>query len=146
MMTKKELLRNLKYIKIKEEGKTYFVGELNVYEMVCDVIDYLENSKLDKENDRLQSQLLEYQRVCKQKQEIIDELQANPPLKFEELKEGMWVWDNKEKEYLYIRHVNIGKFSGIKYFAYLGIYRNLREFKDLDMIFEENRFYRKEAD
>jgi|GEM_PF-3184714 len=130
--TKEELLRNLN--KTKEEGKTYFTFQTNVYLMVCDVIDYLENSNLAKENERLQSQLLEYQRVCSQKQEIIEELQANPPLKFEELKEGMWIWDNKWKEFRCIRHVSI-KYRRLGFALYHTDWIN----------FEKNRFYRREV-
>lgn len=60
----------------------------NFYERVVK-----ENEKLVKENDSLTTQLLECQRVCKVKQERIEELSrvstqenSNPPLKFEDLK------------------------------------------------------------
>lgn len=34
--------------------------------------------------------------------QLIEEHFDNPPLKFEELKEGMWVWDNEQEKYLKI--------------------------------------------
>ena len=35
----------------------------------------------------------------------------------------------------------MGSFTGVKYFSYLGIYKNLEEIRKLDMKFEENRFF-----
>ena len=44
--------------------------------------------------------------ICKDTiQQLIDEHFDNPPLKFEELKEGMWVWDNLMKAYMKIEEV-----------------------------------------
>ena len=60
--------------------------------------------------------------------------------KFEDLKVGIWVWDDKEKECIYITKTFIS-ISGFNVFTYLGIYQNLEELKKLDMLFEENRFY-----
>ena len=61
---------------------------------------------------------------------IWDSVHHNPPLKFEELKEGMWVWDNKEK-----RYSKIESFAGIQIYFY-----------DYTDDFEENRFYRKQVE
>lgn len=61
---------------------------------------------------------------------LIEEHFDNPPLKFEELKEEMWVWDNKEKRY-----------SKIESFAWIQIY-----FYDYTDVFKENRFYRKQVE
>lgn len=60
--------------------------------------------------------------------ECID-LIRNPPLKFEELHENMWVWDNHWKLYIQIQNLNENAFQGYEYYAE----------------FEENRFYRKEV-
>lgn len=65
---------------------------------------------------------------------LIEEHFDNPPLKFEELKEGMWVWDNKEKEYAYIYFIG-GEYPHLNYINGV-IY---------DSKFEENRFYRREV-
>lgn len=64
----------------------------------------------------------------------LKQLKENPPLKFEDLKEGMWVWDNKYKEYCYI------------YFI-AGVYphRKYIDNCESDGAFEENRFYLKEV-
>lgn len=67
--------------------------------------------------------------------ELIDQHFDNPPLKFEELKEGMWVWDNKMVLYIRIAKI-IGKTIYVEDFLY-GF--------DCYGRYEENRFYRKEV-
>lgn len=60
----------------------------------------------------------------------------NPPLKFEELKENMWVWDNFLKRYFQIWRIS--EESDIFYYTdnyYNGAYK-----------FEENRLFRKQVD
>lgn len=71
--------------------------------------------------------------MCILKQ-IIDKHFDNPPLKFEELKPNMWVWDNKIKEFRKIDRVN-KMYHGIEYFNTYGWF----------IEFEENRFYRREV-
>lgn len=69
----------------------------------------------------------------------------NPPLKFEELEAGMWVWDNKHKVYNEI-YILLENFMSTKH--------NLVQFKHLNettqwgdtIEFEENRFYRKQVE
>ena len=53
---------------------------------------------------------------------------SNPPLKFEELEENNWYWDNKDKEWC--------KYISYSTFEYLDGYGSE---------FEENRFYRYEV-
>ena len=75
---------------------------------------------------------------------LIAEHFDNPPLKFEELKVGMWVWDNKHKVYNCISRI------------YQNLYPNVNaiQFKHLNeatqwgniIEFEENRFYRKQVE
>lgn len=65
---------------------------------------------------------------------LIDEHFDNPPLKFEELEVGMWVWDNKRKEWCVLAAfwkdaLNRYYVSGLS-----------------DSPFEENRFYRKQVE
>lgn len=67
-------------------------------------------------------------------QNEIERLKDNPPLKFEELKENMWVWDSKYNEWCYICFIS-GKYPHRKYID------NCIS----DGIFEENRFYRREV-
>lgn len=66
--------------------------------------------------------------------ELIKEHFDNPPLKFEELKEGDWVWDNKIKQYYKISCVY--KDNGILV---------TDGFMNKFILFEENRFYRKQV-
>lgn len=61
--------------------------------------------------------------------EYVEQLEKNPPLKFKELKEGMWVWDNKRKEWC--------KYIGSYVFEYLDSYDSGK--------FEETRFFLKEV-
>lgn len=75
-------------------------------------------------------------------QKLIDEYFDNPPLKFEELKEGMWVWDNQLKWFFKVVICNV-KIEG---------YESLKMFKvekyeggSMLMLYEPNRFYRKEV-
>lgn len=65
----------------------------------------------------------------------------NPkPYNFEDLKVGMWVWDNVAKECLYVVRPFITTGVRVKYFTCLGIW-NLEKIKKLNMKFEENRFF-----
>lgn len=71
----------------------------------------------------------------------------NPPLKFEELKENMWVWDNKYKTYYFIEKIGKGKSIFARYIRFV-----INEFTDeLEEdcgwmgSFEDNCFYRKEV-
>lgn len=65
---------------------------------------------------------------------LIEDHFDNPPLKFEELEVGMWVWDNKRKEWCVLAAfwkdaLNRYYVSGLS-----------------DSPFEENRFYRKQVE
>ena len=40
-MDTQEILFELEQVKEKEKDKKYFTGELNVYEMVSDIIDFI---------------------------------------------------------------------------------------------------------
>ena len=63
----------------------------------------------------------------------------NPPLKFEELEEDMWVWDNKRKVKLLIAYCYSEDDIGYYNFS------NPEDYKYIHIEFEENRFYRKEV-
>lgn len=47
-MEREELLRNLKQVREKEKDKKYLTGQLNVFDMVSDVINYLEHEEKPK--------------------------------------------------------------------------------------------------
>lgn len=79
---------------------------------------------------------------------LIDEHFDNPPLKFEELEEGMWVWDNKEKCYFQCNpRISNELAQCVTYYCYW-----CNDGKDYDDFieefeeFEENRFYRKQVE
>lgn len=69
---------------------------------------------------------------------LIIEHFSNPPLKFEELKEGMWIWDKEEEEWLWLCAKR--KENDKEYLRVHSIY-------ECDSVckFEPNRFYRKEV-
>lgn len=64
----------------------------------------------------------------------------NPPLKFEELKENMWVWDNKNKLY-----VQIEEDFDENDIIFLRYYEDSYNSNCERTLFKENRFYRKEV-
>lgn len=70
--------------------------------------------------------------------DLIEEHFLNPPLKFEELKEGMFVWDNKHHTYILIDRI-WESYNKTIYFYAIGweCCENTE--------FEPNRFYRKEV-
>lgn len=74
-------------------------------------------------------------------EKLISEHFDNPPLKFEELERGMWVWDSRRKCLLKITRVEIDKWD--RHFVH--------HYYDINMngttrtLFEENRFYRKQV-
>ena len=89
-MDTQEILFNLEQVKEKEKDKKYFTGELNIYAMVIDVIDFI------KEQERTIHSL-----DC----ELAD-IYYPRPYEFEELKKGMWVWREFFKECLKIRELS----------------------------------------
>ena len=69
---------------------------------------------------------------------LIKEHFDNPPLKFEDLKEEIWVWDNKEKTYIKSCNNYDTKEYGKGIRVQIGF--------DLVRInYEENRYYRKQV-
>ncbi len=68
-------------------------------------------------------------------EELINEHFDNPPLKFEELQDGMVVWDNLWKEYIQLK----------KSFNERWIYYLFGVTVMYTLLFEENRFYRHEV-
>lgn len=70
---------------------------------------------------------------------LIDEHFDNPPLKFDELEENMWVWDNKRKVKLLIAYCYSEDDMGYYNLS------NPEDYKYVHIEFEENRFYRKEV-
>lgn len=68
-------------------------------------------------------------------EQLIEEHFDNPPLKFEELKARMWLWDNLDEEY--IRVLSVDENSHYINYWRSGVYRGSK--------YLENRFYRKQV-
>lgn len=72
---------------------------------------------------------------------LLQELVDNPPLKFEDLNEGMWIWDDKNKLYMQIdEDFDEGNGNILVVFHEDSYNLNCERTK-----FEENRFYRREV-
>ena len=72
---------------------------------------------------------------------LIGEHFDNPPLKFEELKEGMWIWDNYWEEYFEISEV----YSNTKEIDVLIHQNKINQRRYETIKYTPNRFYRKEV-
>lgn len=73
---------------------------------------------------------------------LIQEYFDNPPLEFEELKEGMWIWDSQLKWFFRISICNVK----IENFEYIKLFKVEKyEGGSMLMFYEPNRFYRKEV-
>lgn len=71
--------------------------------------------------------------------QLIEEHFDNPPLKFEELRKNMWVWDDVKKNYDQMKRITIIN-SEKRPYKYIDFERN-------GVIeFEEGRFYRKQVE
>ena len=68
-------------------------------------------------------------------EQLIDEHFDNPPLKFDELEKGMWIWDDQRKMYYQLDKIEGNKMYHTNWID--GIFPKT---------FEENRFYRKQGD
>lgn len=130
MLTKEECELALSLM-CKGKKSKYIHGDgITAYGVISQLIN--EYFELVKENEELKNQLGEIESSLSR---VSTQEKSNPPLKFEELKPNMWVWDNKEKEYIKLRVIN-----KILY------YGNDEEYRVGDYIkFEENRFYLREV-
>ncbi|MCR0266061.1 hypothetical protein MKC73_19395, partial [[Clostridium] innocuum] len=72
---------------------------------------------------------------------LIEEHFDNPPLKFEDLKEGMWVWDNSEyeKNYAQIKRIYV---SGEYLYV---VMKQDEDYNRVGRMLEDNRFFRREV-
>lgn len=73
--------------------------------------------------------------------QLIFEHFKNPPLKFEELKENMWVWDNYWEEYFEISEV----YSNTKEIDVFIHQNKINQKRYATIKYTPNRFYRKEV-
>ena len=82
-----------------------------------------------------------YKAIHQQLKELgwLDENFDNPPLNFEEIKPGMWVWVNDMKIYRQVHRTYVREVDDF------GIEIEMVQVGGLHLGFEENRFYRKEV-
>ena len=80
--------------------------------------------------------------------DLINEHFDNPPLKFEELKKGIWIWDNKNKCYFECEPaISTDMAQCVTYNAFwYNCGEDEDEFFEEYEEFEENRFYRKQVE
>lgn len=69
--------------------------------------------------------------------ELINYRFVNTPLRFDELKAGMWVWDNKEKAYR--------KIESVCQKILVWFFIDYTERDRIDEVYLEDRFYRKQV-
>ena len=74
---------------------------------------------------------------------IVECINNTQPLKFEELEEGMWVWDDAKKRYLKIKGIT-SDCLGRAIVKYQNGYENDNHYYLTE--FEKNRFYRKQVE
>ena len=80
----------------------------------------------------------DFEYACEILERLIDKHFDNPPLKFEELKEGMFVWDNKHHTYIKIDRIWESYNKAIYFYASGWECCENTEY-------EPKRFYRKEV-
>ena len=74
---------------------------------------------------------------------LINEHFDNPPLKFDELEKGMWIWDNKNKCWLYLfKPLDWEPIKGLRYAERIIEYSAEGYYMD----FEEGRFYKRQVE
>lgn len=109
-----------------------------------------ENALMDfeiihRDGDQSYSAFKSAQKDVKTLWQLIHEHFDNPPLKFEELKEGMWVWDDRDKEYIMVCRTCVypkHNFLVRKGDELVFISKDDEEFHRM---YRPNRFYRKEV-
>lgn len=77
---------------------------------------------------------------------LIEEYFDNPPLKFEELEEDMWVWDRRDNKYVHIYMTRIYEYDTGCFFKGQKLLRIYCDSGWYDTEFVENRFYRKQVE
>ena len=111
----------------KYKDKNFFTFVVNFVNMAKDCLR--EINRLERENIELRKQLKEH----------FD----NPPLKFKELKKNMWIWDNKNKCWLYLfKPLDWEPIKGLRYAE--RIIEHSAEGYYMD--FEKGRFYRNQVE
>lgn len=102
-----------------------------------------------KENDRLENEVRKYKahniELMNYIAQIEREFKNNPPLKFDELHENMWVWDNRDKKYVQVYKKRIYEYDVGCFCRGQKLLRIYSAGGWYDTEFIENRFYRREV-
>lgn len=135
-------LRKKKSKEIQEKDLENFKQKINCLKQLIN--EHFDNLllELEKQSKRIQELELKEKQWIETERDYRDELKElkrNPPLKFEELKEGIWVWDNKFKIKLLIAYCYSK--DDMAYYNF----SNPEDYKYIHIDFEENRFYRREV-
>ena len=127
-VTKEECLEALKWFRLKQCS-----GCLNKYPdcwSKCIDISYTTLKQLIHEHFKLEEKYLKLLKMWG--------MDSNPPLKFEELKDDMWVWDNLNKEFIQIEWLD-----GTAEYKYL--MAHTVPSNEYQRLYSNNRFYRREV-
>lgn len=133
------------------EGNQWDFKNFNDYKVLEQLIkehfDLLEEyKKLEKSDESKEQCTIEQYALIHELRDEIKELKSNPPLKFEEIKVGQWVWIAETKEYVKVHRKYISDFRNSSYPENTKIikfiYHNGFCFSQR---YEENRFYRMEV-
>ena len=142
MLTKEECLKAIDYMCYKCKEAHYdcdlLCDRFNIFKQLIN-----EHFELKEKYITLECDYSDFKEVFNLKVKLLREENAklekalvNPSLKFEELKDDMVVWDNKEECLIEIHYI---PWNDSWYYYYFGI-EVCEDFK-----FEENRFYRYEV-
>lgn len=79
---------------------------------------------------------------------LIEDHFDNPPLKFEELEVGMWVWDNELRMYFLIKgkfNITVGSYKVLEIIT-SNLSNGTWHYNTCHIYYQENRFYRKQVE
>lgn len=145
MFTKDECLKALQGLRMLESTENFKKWGQVAPQIKCDVMERLINKHFDEkgnvkvfakivfDEDKMKKLV---NKAKEQIDEVIEEIINPQPYKFEELKEGMWVWDKSYQEVCYISSIVSRERM---YIEYLESHCSIEPYKI--MRFEENRFY-----
>lgn len=98
------------------------------------------------DSNRTESGMWEVKDASRKEYELIEKLITehfdNPPLSFDELEKGMWVWDDKNKLYVQIDN----DFNEGNGFIIIRYHEDSYNSNCERVQFEENRFYRRQKE
>lgn len=123
------------------------MNDLEIYKLIKENKELKEKVEFYKSNMEQTYKLYEwllkdYEKICEmlESKDKPEKHFKNKPLKFEDLYDKMWCWDNKEKEYIFISCYD--NWHECYWYWCVNCEDGFKLFKDE---FEENRLYRYEV-